>query len=143
MRNTMLRKRVVSLTAAALMSVTSVAGVLGGSTVIAGMTNSMMTTFAAASVSISTSAGYGEGMYAQWSPVDNATGYNVYVDGKQIDSMLVRQYKGYFRADAVGLSAGSHTMKVVPVISGKEDTSKAAEAKAGAYAHDRSGFGFV
>ena len=143
MRNTMLRKRVVSLTAAALMSVTSVAGVLGGSTVIAGMTNSMMTTFAAASVSISTSAGYGEGMYAQWSPVDNATGYNVYVDGKQIDSMLVRQYKGYFRADAVGLSAGSHTMKVVPVISGKEDTSKAAEAKADAYAHDRSGFGFV
>ena len=67
MRNTLLRKRVVSLTAAALMSVTSVAGVLGGSTVIAGMTNSMMTTFAAASVSISKSAGYGEGMYAQWS----------------------------------------------------------------------------
>ena len=72
-----------------------------------------------------------------------SSGYNVYVDGTQIDSMLIRQYSGYMRADAVGLKAGSHTMKVVPVVGGKEDASKAAETKATAYAHDRSGFGFV
>ena len=82
-------------------------------------------------------------MYATWSSVSGAGGYNVYVDGVQIDTMLVRQYSGYLRADAVGLKAGSHTMRVVPVIGGKEDGSKAAEATATAYAHDRSGFGFV
>ena len=65
-----------------------------------------------------------------WSSVSGASGYNVYVDGTQIDSMLIRQYSGYMRADAVGLKAGSHTMKVVPVVGGKEDASKAAETKA-------------
>ena len=144
MRNTMLKKRVASLTAAALMSVSSVSGVLGTGAVIAGMTTgSVMTVMAADSVNITASVGYGEGMYAEWSPVDGASGYNVYVDGAQIDSMLVRQYSGYFRADMVGLAEGSHTMKIVPVINGKEDSSKAAEAYADAYAHDRSGFGFV
>ena len=142
MRNTMLRKRVASLTAAALMSVSSVTGVIGGSAVFAGLANTMVTV-AADSVNVTASVGYGEGMYATWSPVDGATGYNVYVDGNQIDSMLVRQYSGYFRADMVGLAEGSHTMKIVPVINGKEDSSRAAEAYADAYAHDRSGFGFV
>ncbi len=98
---------------------------------------------AESAVKIQTSAGFGEGMYATWSWVSGASGYNVYVDGNKVDSMLVRQYTGYMRADVPGLKAGAHTMKIVPVINGKEDTSKAAEAKASAYAHDRSGFGFV
>ena len=98
---------------------------------------------AEASVKVQSSAGFGEGMYATWTSVTGATGYNVYVDGNQIDSMLIRQYTGYMRADAPGLKAGDHTMKIVPIINGKEDSSKAAEAKATAYAHDRSGFGFV
>lgn len=98
---------------------------------------------AEASVKVQSSAGFGEGMYATWTSVTGATGYNVYVDGNQIDSMLIRQYTGYMRADAPGLKAGEHTMKIVPIINGKEDSSKAAEAKATAYAHDRSGFGFV
>ena len=41
--------------------------------------------------------------------------------------MLIRQYPDRFRADAVGLAAGSYVMKIVPVISGKEDDTKAAE----------------
>ncbi|MCQ2464516.1 MAG: dockerin type I domain-containing protein [Oscillospiraceae bacterium] len=98
---------------------------------------------AEASVKIQKSAGFGEGMYATWSSVSGASGYNVYVDGTQIDSMLIRQYSGYMRADAVGLKAGSHTMKIVPVINGKEDASKAGQATATAYAHDRSGYGFT
>ena len=57
--------------------------------------------------------------------------------------MLIRQYSGYMRADALGLKAGNHTIKVVPVINGKEDTSKASEITAAAYAHERSGYGFV
>ena len=95
------------------------------------------------SIKFTNSSGYLEGAFAEWTAVSGASGYNVYVDGTQIDSMLIRQYKSCFRADAVGLKAGSHTMKVVPIVSGKEDASKAAEVKLTSTAHDRSGFGFV
>ena len=95
------------------------------------------------SVKFTNSSGYLEGAFAEWTAVSGASGYNVYVDGTQIDSMLIRQYASCFRADAVGLKAGSHTMKVVPVVSGKEDASKAAEVKLTSTAHDRSGYGFV
>ena len=80
-------------------------------------------------MTVSASAGYLEGAYAEWQAVSGASGYNVYADGSKLDSMLIRQYKSCFRADAVGLKAGDHTLKIVPVISGKEDTSKAAEVK--------------
>lgn len=96
-----------------------------------------------AAVTVSASAGYAEGAYAEWQAVTNASGYNVYADGTKLDSMLIRQYAGCFRVDALGLKAGSHTLKIVPVIDGKEDTSKAAEAPVTTTAHDRSGFGWV
>lgn len=130
-----------AVTAAAMLSVTAVA--YGTVTAPATGTAPMTAYAAESSVKVLSSAGYGEGVYATWSAVSGASGYNVYVDGAQIDSMLIRQYSGYMRADAVGLKAGSHTMKIVPIINGKEDASKAAEAKAEAYSHDRSGFAFV
>ena len=95
------------------------------------------------SVSITNASGYAEGAFAEWSAVSGASGYNVYADGTKIDSMLIRQYADCFRADAVGLKAGSHTLKIVPVINGKEDTSKAGEKSVTVTAHDRSGFGWV
>ena len=94
-------------------------------------------------VSVTASAGYAEGAYAEWKAVSGASGYNVYADGNKIDSMLIRQYASCFRADALGLKAGSHTLKIVPIISGKEDTSKAASVNVSTIAHDRSGFAFV
>lgn len=98
---------------------------------------------ASSSVSITKSAGYFEGAYAEWQPVSGADGYNVYCDGVQLDSMLIRQYKdGHLRADALGLKAGSHTLKVVPV-NGSSELSGAAEATVSVEANDRSGFGFV
>ena len=105
--------------------------------------NVSITAGASASVQILASEGYEEAGYVQWGAVSGADGYNVYADGTQIDSMLIRQYSGYFRADAVGLKAGSHTLKVVPTTGGKEDTSKAAETKVTVIANDRSGFGWV
>ena len=142
MKNTRLRRRAASVLAAAVMSVSAVSGAVGSTPYI--LNGGISTVFAAESaVKFYESVGYAEGLYATWAPVSGADGYNVYVDNKQIDSMLIRQYKGYFRADAVGLSAGSHTMKVVPVISKSEDTSKAASTSVTVYAHDRSGFGFV
>ncbi len=84
-----------------------------------------------------------------WTPISGAEGYNVYIKPEggsytQIDSMLIRQYSdGYFHADAVGLKAGSYIMKVVPVIGGKEDSSKATETPGVVSAYDRTGFGWV
>ncbi len=100
---------------------------------------SVMTVSAAAG----DAAGWFESAYLTWAPVSGASGYNVYADGKQIDSMLIRQYSGYYRADALGLKAGSHTLKAVPVIGGKEDGSKATERTVTVTAFDRSGFGWV
>ncbi|MBQ8922374.1 MAG: pectate lyase [Oscillospiraceae bacterium] len=97
----------------------------------------------AATVSAANAGGWYEAAYITWDPVSGASGYNVYADGKQIDSTLIRQYNGYYRADAVGLKAGSHTLKAVPVISGKEDSSKAVEKTVTVKAFDRSGFGWV
>ena len=89
-----------------------------------------------------------ESAYITWTAIDGAEGYNVYYGSggnwTQLDSMLVRQYGGYFRADAVGLKAGKYTMKVVPVSGGKEDTSKEiVSSEMTVTAHDRSGYGFV
>ena len=143
MRNSMMKKRIMAVAASAVMSVSAVTGTVGAA-VSPMLSNNLATAMAAdASVKVMASVGYAEGMYATWGSVSGASGYNVYVDGTQIDTMLVRQYNGYMRADAVGLKAGSHTMKIVPVINGKEDSSKAAETTASSYAHDRSGFGFV
>ena len=141
MRNSMMKKRIMAIAASALVSVSSATGAIGG--FVAPMANTMTTMAAEASVKINAAVGYAEGMYATWGAVSGASGYNVYVDGTQIDSELIRQYSGYMRADAVGLKAGSHTIKVVPIISGSPDTSKAAEATADVYAHDRSGYAFA
>ena len=142
MKNSRMRKRIASLAAAAVVSASSAAGTFITGTAV--LSTGVITASAATSnVSIASIVGYNEGLYATWSPVTDATGYNVYVDGTQIDTMLVRQYSGYFRADALGLKAGSHTIKIVPVISGNADTSKAAEQAVTVKAHDRSGFGFV
>lgn len=99
--------------------------------------------YAASTVVFTESGGFFESAYCQWAPVDQAEGYNVYCNGTRIDSMLIRQYNGYYRADAVGLAAGGYTMKVVPVISGGEDASKAAEVNVTVTVHDREGFAFT
>ena len=142
MKVNLLPRRAAAVAAAAVMSVSCIAGNFNITSNI--LLSSPFTSVAAEStVKFIQSVGYGEGVYATWSSVSGASGYNVYVDGTQIDSMLIRQYPGYMRADAVGLKAGNHTIKVVPIISGKEDSSKAAQTTASAYAHDRSGFAFV
>ena len=50
---------------------------------------------AADAVSFTVADGWFETAYAEWAPVSGASGYNVYADGKQVDSMLIRQYNGY------------------------------------------------
>ena len=102
-----------------------------------------------ASAAITKEYGWFESAAVEWEAVSGATDYNVYVRPaggtyKRLDKELVRKYADFYRADALGLKAGSYQMKVVPVFSGSEDESKAMETSAlTVTAHDRSGFAHV
>lgn len=86
-------------------------------------------------VEITEARGWQESAYVEWNLYDGAKSYNVYVKGGQYadytktDSELVRSYGTYGRAEAVGLKAGTYSMKVVPVNEdGTENTDAASEA---------------
>ncbi|MFC0876408.1 T9SS type A sorting domain-containing protein [Saccharicrinis sp. FJH2] len=100
----------------------------------------------AQSVTIDDAAGWLESAYVKWQPVENADSYNVYYSGEgitdqQIDPQLIRDYGSYFRADVLGLKAGSYTLKIVPVISDVEGEATET-ATLTVLAHDRTGFSF-
>ncbi|MEK5434438.1 MULTISPECIES: pectate lyase family protein [Paenibacillus] len=103
----------------------------------------------AAGLSITGSGGWNEAAYVEWSPVSNATGYNVYVKQasasdsgyQQIDNELIRKYSSYWRADAVGLAAGSYVMKVEATLSGGGTASSVSNTLS-VTSYDRSGFAF-
>ena len=95
-----------------------------------------------------------ESAYIEWDTVQNATGYNVYIfnnstgNYEQLDNELIRKYAdgstSYWRADAVGLSAGNYTFRIIPIINGAEDSSKQFDsASISVQAHDRTGFAWV
>lgn len=103
----------------------------------------MMLTLSALAVNISNSSngiqiskadGWNEALYVEWAPFSDASSFAVYVKGGQysdytkIDEQLIRSYGTYNRADALGLKEGSYAVKVVPVLNGSEDASKASEA---------------
>ena len=102
-----------------------------------------------ANANITKAGGWFEAAYAEWAPVSGATDYVVYVkqgNGSftQIDKELVRKYPSYYRADVVGLAAGSYELKVVPKINDAEDESKAMlTGSLSVTAHDRNGFAHV
>ena len=83
-----------------------------------------------------------ESIYAEWLPMGNAN-YNVYCDGQLADQQLTRNYGSYFRVDIVGVTAGEHTVKIVPVFDGVEQTTPATTFTANVIAHVREGFAFV
>ena len=102
-------------------------------------------------VVITEAKGDQESLYATFKGVSGASGYNAYVkkgNGSyvKLDSQLVRTYSGSYRVDAVGLSAGTYTLKIVPVINGSEttDAKKCAMAtNLSVVSYDRTGFGFT
>ena len=92
-------------------------------------------------IAVSKANGYEEGAYVEWTG-STSDEYSVYYKESggsyvQIDSMLIRQYADHFRADTVGLSAGSYTLKVVGKNSGEVETSTLTVSS-----YDRSGFAF-
>lgn len=81
-------------------------------------------------VVITEAKGWLESAYVKFTKLAGIKRYNVYVNDKCIDEQLVRDYGTYGRADAVGLKAGTYTMKVMPVADdGQEITACAAEVK--------------
>lgn len=106
----------------------------------------MSFTLQAQSVNITQQTGWLESAYVKWDPVANADSYNVYYTGggitdRKIDTQLIRSYGTYFRADILGLAAGSYTIKVVPVIGGAEVGGTTSSAVT-VVAHDRTGFAY-
>lgn len=100
----------------------------------------------AQTVTITESSGWLESAFVKWQPVSGAASYNVYYTGggatdKKIDTQLIRSYGTYFRADILGLAAGSYTVKVAPVISGVEGTATTTGTLT-VLAQDRTGFAF-
>lgn len=94
----------------------------------------------ASALTINTAEGWLESAFVEWAPESGAASYNVYVDGVKIDNPLIRSYGSYMRADAVGLKAGEHTVKVAPVVNGSEGA--AATKTVTVLPHDRAGFAF-
>lgn len=98
-------------------------------------------------VTIDESGGWLETAYVKWQPLAEAESYNVYYTGngvvnQKIDNTLIRSYGSYFRADVLGLSAGTYTIDVKPVISGVEGTATST-GNMTVLAHDRTGFAFA
>jgi pectate lyase len=98
-------------------------------------------------VEITEAKGWLESAYVKFKKFGDCTLYHVYIKGgdfaayTRIDSMLVRSYGDTYRADMVGLKAGSYDMKVVPVSKGAELTANANEATTMTVQnYDRSGF---
>lgn len=82
-----------------------------------------------------------ESAYLKWVPFEGASSYNVYIDDKKIDTQLIRQYASYFRADVLGLKAGTYSIKVVPVnAEGKEMAGANTATYLVVKSHNREGF---
>lgn len=101
-------------------------------------------------VNITEAKGWMESCYMKWDLLSNATTYRVYIKGENyadytvLDRYLVRNYGSYGRADAVGLTPGTYSLKVVPVINGTESQADASVAdNIRVISYNRSGFAFL
>lgn len=92
-------------------------------------------------IQITEAKGWQESAYLKWAPFEGASSYNVYVDDKKIDAQLVRQYASYYRADVLGLKAGTYSVKVVPVnADGKEIAGANTASNLVVKSYNREGF---
>ncbi len=103
---------------------------------------SLSGTVVSGSVNITKSEGWLNSAYIEFDPYTDAKGYVVKVDDVKIDDQLIRTYPSYVRADALGLTAGDHTMTVQAVLE-NGDTTQASSATMTVIDHDRSGYAFA
>lgn len=100
----------------------------------------------AQTITITESGGWIESAYVKWQDTTDSLTYNIYYSGegiidRKIDNQLIRHYGNYYRADVMGLKAGSYTLKIAPVVDGVEG-SAVSTSQINVTAHDRSGFAF-
>lgn len=99
-------------------------------------------------IKILTTGGWLETGFATWSAYSGASKYKVSVKKTsassyvQIDDALIRNYGTFFRADALGLTAGEYNLSVVAVDANGKELCKPSVANITVKAHDRSGFAF-
>lgn len=100
-------------------------------------------------IKITEASGCLESAYAEWQPIGEADGYNVYYSQAgsesyiKADDELVRVYSDFMRADILGLSAGDYILKIVPVSGGTELTDKAEATQIlSVKGYTREGFAF-
>ena len=100
-----------------------------------------------ANAAITETEGWLETFYVKWSK-DGACVANVYYRATgasqwtQIDDQLIREYGDHFRADVLGLAAGTYEVRVVPV-NGETEGTAMTRTGIQVLAHDRSGFAFI
>lgn len=99
-----------------------------------------------AQVSITETGGWMESAFVKWTPITGVDSYNVYYTGggltdQKIDTQLIRNYGTYFRADILGLTAGSYTITVKPVTANIEGPAQTSDPIT-VLAHNRDGFAF-
>ena len=100
-------------------------------------------------INVSTYAGDLESCYLEWDKLQGVKDYNVYYkesNGTQytkIDSQLVREYGDHYRADVIGLKAGTYDTKVIPVVDNQEKTDyETVVSNLTVKSYDRTGFAF-
>lgn len=98
----------------------------------------------AQTITITQTTGWLETAYINWEPVEGADSYKVYYTGggftdRLIDTQLIRNYGSYFRADILGLEAGTYTFKVSSVTANVESEPTVSESVT-VLAQDRNGF---
>ncbi len=98
----------------------------------------------AQTITITQTTGWLETAYIKWEPVEGADSYKVYYTGggftdRLIDTQLIRNYGSYFRADILGLEAGTYTFKVTSVTANVESEPTVSE-NVTVLAQDRNGF---
>jgi len=104
-----------------------------------------------ASIEVIRAAGDLEAAYVEWkAKSSDATWFNVYckVEGgsfEKLDGELIRQYEdGHYRADAVGIKAGTYSLKIVPCSGATENEGASLTVtNMVVKAHERTGYAFV
>ncbi|MDR0411224.1 MAG: hypothetical protein LBH75_04535, partial [Treponema sp.] len=107
-------------------------------------------------VDITAADGWLNAAYVEWNPLAQADSYEVYYKKAtgstyvKADAPLIRKYKDgnrtYYRADVMGIAAGSYDLKVLPVLN--EDIAEDYEVLDSVRSvnnvetHDRSGYAF-
>ena len=111
----------------------------------------------AQSISVMTYSGDQESVYAEFLPSQGVDDYNAYIKSstdtvyKKLDKQLIRKYRttgsnayDYYRVDALGLKAGSYSLKIVPVVNGNDaEEGQAILNNLTVISYDRTGFGFT